>query len=113
MTVHAAAPNNISVNSKTLSEFSSSNRSSSVGGLTLLQQQVAPIPQHPPDQPSFSSSSGMIRLLPPPLNLLKVHAIEGVHTDSRINRMKNLLLEAKRKIEGPLISPKIDHEQSQ
>ena len=41
-----------------------------------------------------------------------VHALEGVHTDSRINRMKNLLLEAKRKIEGPLISPKIDHEQS-
>ena len=25
--------------------------------------------------------------------------------------MKNLLLEAKRKIEGPLVSPKIDHNQ--
>ena len=33
-----------------------------------------------------------------------------IHTDSRINRMKNLLLEAKRKIEGPLLSPKLVEE---
>ena len=41
----------------------------------------------------------------PPLNLQKVQ--EQVQADSRINRMKNLLMEAKRKIEGPLLSPKI------